>query len=193
MRDNEGLREKKRRQTRQRIVDAGLELFLQKGIEATTLDEIAAKAEISRRNFFAYFPAKEDIVLAWEEGADAALREAVIAAAPGRQPLEAVQAALSGLAPVFATHNFMLLDGLMRSTPTLKAKKERHFEDQMQELYRLLLELYPEQGREKGLQIVAMVSIGCLKISVEAWLAGKGERSIIECLDEAFAALKTET
>ena len=192
MRDNEGLREKKRRQTRQRIVDAGLELFLQKGIEATTLDEIAAKAEISRRNFFAYFPAKEDIVLAWEQGADEALREAVIAAAPGRQPLEAVQAALVGLAPVFATHNFMLLDGLMRSTPTLKAKKERHFEDQMQELYRLLLELYPEQGREKGLQIVAMVSIGCLKISVEAWLAGKGERSIIECLDEAFAALKTE-
>ena len=192
MRDNEGLREKKRRQTRQRIVDAGLELFLKQGIEATTLDEIAAKAEISRRNFFAYFPGKEDIVLAWEQGADEALREAVIAAAPGREPLAAVQAALVGLAPVFATHDFMLLDGLMRSTPTLKAKKERHFEEQTQELYRLLLELYPEQGRKKGLQIVAMVSIGCLKIGVETWLGEAGKRSIIECLDEAFAALKTE-
>ena len=192
MQDNEGLREKKRRQTRQRIVDAGLELFLQKGIEATTLDEIAAKAEISRRNFFAYFPAKEDIVLAWEEGAGEALRQAVVAAAPGRGPLEAVQAALVGLAPVFATHDFMVLDGLMRSTPTLKAKKERHFDDQMQWLYRLLLELYPDPGRARGLQVVAMVSIGCLKMSVENWLSEKGRRSIVECLDEAFAALKAE-
>ena len=191
MRDNEGLREKKRRQTRQRIVDAGLALFLSKGIEATTLDEIAAKAEISRRNFFAYFPAKEDIVLAWEEGADAALRAAIVAAAPGRQPLEAVQAALTGLAPVFATHDFMLLDGLMRSTPTLKAKKERHFEHMTQELSRLLLELYPDPAQGKGLQIVAMVSIGCLKIGVEAWLGEQGKRSIIECIDEVFAALKT--
>jgi AcrR family transcriptional regulator len=192
MADSEGLREKKRRQTRQRIIDAGLELFLSKGIEATTLDEIAAKAEISRRNFFAYFPAKEDIVLAWQDGADEAMRAAVTAAAPGRQPLAAVQAALVGLAPVFATHDFMLLDGLMRSTPTLKAKKERHFEEQMQGLYRLLLELYPDPGREKGLQIVAMVSIGCLKIGVETWLSERGRRPIVECLDEAFAALQTE-
>jgi AcrR family transcriptional regulator len=192
MRDDEGLREKKRRQTRQRIVDAGLELFLQKGIEATTLDEIADKAEISRRNFFAYFPAKEDIVLAWEAGADEALRQAVIDAAPGRQPLEAVQAALTDLAPVFATHDFMLLDGLMRSTPTLKAKKERHFERMAQEMYRLLLELYPERAEGRGLQIVAMVSVGCLKIGVETWLGEKGIRPIIACIDEAFAALKTE-
>jgi len=187
-----GLRERKRQSTRQRIVDAGLRLFLEKGIEATTLDDIAAAADISRRTFFAYFPAKEDIVLAWQDGADEAMRGAVIAAAPGREPLEAVQAALVGLAPMFANHNFMMLDGLMRSTETLKAKKERHFEHQTQGLYRLLTELYPDPARRKGLQIVAMVSIGCLKIAVEAWLSEGGRRPIVECLDEAFAALKTE-
>jgi AcrR family transcriptional regulator len=188
----QGLRERKRQQTRQRIVDAGLQLFLQKGIEATTLDEIAAGADISRRTFFAYFPAKEDVVLAWEQGADEALRQALVAAAPSRQPLEAVQVALGNLAPVFATHNFMQLDTLMRSTPTLKAKKERHFEDQTQALFRTLTTLYPDPARRKGLQIVAMVSIGCLKIAVETWLSEAGKRSITACLDEAFAALKTE-
>jgi AcrR family transcriptional regulator len=187
-----GLRERKRQNTRQRIVDAGLQLFLQKGIEATTLEEIAAAADISRRTFFAYFPAKEDIVLAWQDGADELMRGAVIAAAPGRAPLEAVQVALAGLAPVFANHNFMLLDGLMRSTETLRAKKERHFEHQTQELYHLLAELYPDRARGKGMQIVAMVSIGCLKIGVETWLAEGGKRPILECLDEAFAALRTE-
>jgi len=187
-----GLRERKRRQTRQRIVDAGLGLFLQKGIEATTLDEIAAAADISRRTFFAYFPAKEDIVLAWEEGATEALDAAVREAAPSRDPLEAVQVALTTLAPLFANHNFMLLDGLMRSTETLKAKKERHFEHQTQCLFETLIALYPDPARRKGLQIVAMVSVGCLKISVETWLAEAGKRPITECLDEAFAALKTE-
>lgn len=192
MGDGEGLREKKRRRTRQRIVEAGLRLFIRNGIEATTLDEIAAEAEISRRTFFAYFPAKEDIVLAWQDGADEALRGAVIAAAPGREPLEAVRAALASLAPAFATHDFMTLDGLMRSTETLKAKKERHFERQTQELHHLLMTLYPDPARRKGLQIVAMVSIGCLKIGVETWLSERGRRPIVECLDEAFAALKTE-
>ena len=84
------------------------------------------------------------------------------------------------------------LDGLMRSKPTLKAKKERHFEDQMQALFRTLTMLYPDPARRKGLQIVAMVSIGCLKIAVETWLGENGRRSITTCLDEAFAALKTE-
>src|ERR1700759_5187049 len=104
----QGLRERKRQQTRQRIVDAGLALFLQKGIEATTLDEIAAAADISRRTFFAYFPAKEDTVLPWEEGGTEALDAAVKQAAEGRPPLEAVQVAVTSLAPVFANHNFML-------------------------------------------------------------------------------------
>ena len=187
-----GLRERKRQQTRQRIVDAGLRLFLEKGIEATTLDEIAAAADISRRTFFAYFPAKEDIVLAWQDGADVALQQAVRMMAPGREPLEAVYRAVVALAPLFATHEFMRLDGLMRSTTTLSAKKERHFEHQTQGLYQLLTELYPDPARAKRLQIVAMVSIGCLKIAVETWLRSEGRRDIVDCLDEAFAALKAE-
>jgi AcrR family transcriptional regulator len=192
MAKGEGLRERKRRQTRQRIVEAGLDLFLRQGIDATTLDEIAAAADISRRTFFAYFPAKEDIVLAWQDGADLALQQAVADAAPGRAPLAAVQVAIATLAPLFATHDFMQLDRLMRSTETLKAKKERHFEHQAQGLYLALARLWPDPARRKGLQIVAMVSIGCLKIAVETWLAEDGVRPITDCLDEAFAALRTE-
>lgn len=192
MSDALGLREKKRRQTRQRIVAAGLKLFHDKGIEATTLDEIAAAADISRRSFFAYFPAKEDVVLAWQEGATEAMRAAVIAAAVGRDPLDAVQHAAKTLAPLFVTHDFLELDRLMQSTPTLKAKKEQHFEEQTAHLFATLRELWPDPKRRKGLQIVAMVSIGCLKIGVNTWLAEGGRRPVVECIDEAFAALKDE-
>ena len=64
----EGLRERKRRQTLQRIAEVGLSLFLRKGYEATTLDEIAAAAGISRRTFFYYFKSKDEVLLAYLGG-----------------------------------------------------------------------------------------------------------------------------
>ncbi|WP_167350122.1 TetR/AcrR family transcriptional regulator [Bradyrhizobium viridifuturi] len=73
----EGLRERNRRQTLQRIADAGMELFLANGFEATTLDEIAAAAGISRRTFFYYFKSKDDILLAHIATYDDALRASI--------------------------------------------------------------------------------------------------------------------
>jgi hypothetical protein len=51
---------------RQRIAKAAKELFLQRGFAATTIEEIAAAADFSRRSFRDYFPAKED-VLGWHD------------------------------------------------------------------------------------------------------------------------------
>ena len=48
----EGLRERKRRQTRERIAQAAMTLFLDQGFEATTIDQIAEAADVSKRGFF---------------------------------------------------------------------------------------------------------------------------------------------
>ena len=72
-----GLRERKRRQTRERLTRVAMALFLERGFEATTLDDIAAAAEISRRSFFHYFASKEDVVLAWQDGSTDALVTAI--------------------------------------------------------------------------------------------------------------------
>jgi AcrR family transcriptional regulator len=57
-----GLRERKKRRTRQALVHAATELFAQKGYTATTVVEIADAAEVSPSTFFKYFPAKADVV-----------------------------------------------------------------------------------------------------------------------------------
>lgn len=72
-----GLRERKREQTLQRLTEAAMKLFLAKGYEATTLDDIAAAAEISRRSFFHYFASKEDVVVAWQDRSADALTAAI--------------------------------------------------------------------------------------------------------------------
>ena len=58
-----GLRERKRRRTFKAIHDAALRLFEERGYAAVTVADIAEAAEVSRATVFAYYPAKEDIVV----------------------------------------------------------------------------------------------------------------------------------
>src|SRR5262245_62408358 len=99
----EGLRERNRRETLQRITDAGMELFLANGYEATTLDEIAAAAGISRRTFFYYFKSKDDILLTHIAGYDDALRTSIRDHASAGAPIDLVRAALLDLSARFQT------------------------------------------------------------------------------------------
>lgn len=59
-----GLRERKKRERRRCIEDAAIALFEVHGFDGTTIEQIAAAADIAPRTFFSYFPTKEDVVLA---------------------------------------------------------------------------------------------------------------------------------
>jgi AcrR family transcriptional regulator len=58
------LRERKKQQTRETIVNAAFELFTEKGYEHTTIANIADAAVVSPRTVSTYFPTKEDILFA---------------------------------------------------------------------------------------------------------------------------------
>lgn len=60
---DEGLRERKKRRTRQAISDAAMALFLQRGFRQVSVADIAAAAEVSKPTLFNYFPTKEDLLL----------------------------------------------------------------------------------------------------------------------------------
>ncbi|CAM5510830.1 TetR family transcriptional regulator [Streptomyces spiroverticillatus] len=64
----EGLRERKKRQTRQYISDVATGLFLEKGFDAVTIAEIAAASDVSVNTVYNYFPAKEDLFFDRSEG-----------------------------------------------------------------------------------------------------------------------------
>src|SRR6476469_1304296 len=59
-----GLRERKKQRTHATLIDAAVELCERQGFERTTVDEIAAIADVSPRTFSRYFATKDAIALA---------------------------------------------------------------------------------------------------------------------------------
>lgn len=59
-----GLRERKKTIAKQALRRAAFDLFTTQGFEATTVEDIARRADVSRASFFRYFTAKEDVLAA---------------------------------------------------------------------------------------------------------------------------------
>jgi AcrR family transcriptional regulator len=189
----EGLRERKRQETLQRIAETGLKLFVANGYEATTLEAVAAAAGISRRTFFHYFKSKEELLLAWQgTGFEQALRPAIMEEFPDQNPLDAALNCLLKLVSRYETDESIIVDRLLRSTEALRARKQAVYVDMEQALLGAMCELWPEPKRRASLRIVAMVSIGAMRLAVETWRQENGKRSLAKYLRESFATLKAE-
>ena len=84
----EGLRERKKRETREAITRAAWKLFARRVFDAVTVADIARAAKVSEKTVFNYFPAKEDLVFGAGMQRTAALIEAVRARPPGASIVE---------------------------------------------------------------------------------------------------------
>jgi AcrR family transcriptional regulator len=84
----EGLRERKKRETREAITRAAWKLFARRGFDAVTVADIARAAKVSEKTVFNYFPGKEDLVFGAGMQRTAALIDAVRARPPGASIVE---------------------------------------------------------------------------------------------------------
>ncbi|THF56539.1 TetR family transcriptional regulator [Pseudothauera rhizosphaerae] len=169
----EGRRERKRRETRARIADAAITLFLRKGFTAVTVDEIAEAADVSKRTFFDYFPAKEDVVIAWQDKFTGPLTEAVAAGPQSEAPVQAVERAMLDALGKTATPESFAIHALVQGTPALAAREQHKYVLLETRLFEALHARYPQEN-PLGLRLLAMVVIGALRIGTEEWQSTEG-------------------
>jgi AcrR family transcriptional regulator len=191
----EGLRARKRRQTRERITAAGIRLFLERGYAATTVDDIAAAADISKRSFFDYFATKDDVVFERHAEFDRAFIAAVAARPAEERPLAVVEHALASSLAAAATPENFAIDKLVQATPALHARAQLKYERLEAALAEALL-ARSSGGKKARLQarLVAMLAIGVLRVGSQWYRETESRdspsaqvRQIMRTLEAEFA------
>ncbi len=81
-----------------RLQEAAMELYREPGYDKVTVAELAARAGLTRRTFFRYFPDKREVLFFGTEKLEALATEGVMAAPEGTPALEAVATALAPVA-----------------------------------------------------------------------------------------------
>jgi AcrR family transcriptional regulator len=189
--DGSGLRQRKLQATRERLTRAAMALFLERGFEATTIDDIAAAADVSRRSFFHYFASKEDVVAAWQEGAAAALVAEVVARPAGETMLTAAENAIAAALKRIDPAEAAAMSRLKRDNPALQARDQLKYE----KLERAMAEGPAQRARTKSDQLkarlVAMIATGAMRVGGESWIGGGAREKPEAFVKRTFDAIRS--
>lgn len=184
-----GLRERKKRATRQALQQAAVQLIREHGLGAVTVDDICARAEVSPRTFFNYFTAKEEVLVPWDPEVVASTPERVVAR-PAGEPLlsvvrtvlgEMLETALSG--PTWREQALVL-----REHPELVGRVAMASHDLEMALGRGLAERLGRDGDDGYVRLLAAIGVTTLRVAIESWQVD-ADASVHEFLDRAFARL----
>jgi len=109
---------------RRRLQQAALDLFLERGYEATTTAEIATRAGVTERTFFRHFPDKREALFHGEEAFRAALADAVLTAPADLGPMDALRLAFRSAEPTLAANRSFSepRHALIARTPALQER-----------------------------------------------------------------------
>ncbi|TDD55949.1 TetR/AcrR family transcriptional regulator [Saccharopolyspora elongata] len=151
MSDRPGLRERKKRRTKQALIEAAIRLFDEKGYDSTTVAEIAAAAEVSPATFFNYFSAKDEVVFADDVLYDGLVQEAFAGRSADEQPEDLLLRTIHQLSTADAwsfpfDHELTRIRArLIATVPALRAGALLRNASLQQRLAHALREAYPEE------------------------------------------------
>lgn len=123
----QGLRERKKRATRDAIAATARRLFAQHGYDAVTVAEIAVAADVSEKTVFNHFATKEDLVFAGGEERLAQLQAAIAQRPPGTAVLDVFRASTEAMLEAIAagvdeTGDRLVVPRIVRDSPALQER-----------------------------------------------------------------------
>ncbi|MDQ1045166.1 TetR family transcriptional regulator [Streptomyces sp. V4I2] len=177
-----GLRERKRQRTRDALIRAALELFVGRGYEQTTVDDIAEAVDVSQRTFFRYFANKEEAALAVQEMTVERFVESVRQRPAHEAPMEALrQAVLEGwdtlneiVESVVPVELHLRMSRVIESTPVLLAAHLRRSAEIEEIIARVLAEREGlDVDTDPRPRLTVAVFSGVIRVTERQWSTGE--------------------
>lgn len=155
---------------RQRLQEAAHELIRERGFDAVTTAEIAARAGVTERTFFRHFPDKREVLFAGEEAFHATLADAVMAAPVGLDPMGVLIWVFHSIAPVFEANRAITepMQAVIARTPALQERVLTKTASSIEALAAALRLRGVEAG---AASLAAQVGMLTFRHAVSAWFA----------------------
>jgi len=182
-----GLRERKKQKTRWAIQEHALRLIAEQGYDATTVDQIAAAAEISPSTFFRYFPTKEDLII--EDEYDALMLDRLSKLDPGVPPMEAVRRVITGALAAMSQHDIEKIierSKLILAVPALRSRSLENFTKTVDLLAGVIAQRTGLAPDSVEIRAFSGAVIGALTSVIFTWLESGGVENLAELADRAF-------
>lgn len=183
------LRERTRRAVRKELQTVAIGLFLKQGFDATTVEQIAEAAGLSRRSFHRYFASKDDVLTAALEDTGAAIA-ASIAARPGNEsPWLVLRRGFDDLIAGAGPEAVPMIRAMLQSTAlsSSHAQKEANWQQAMADALEPKLPQSPDRPLQA--RALAAAALACLTAAQLDWISDDGTRALGPLVDVAMTAV----
>jgi len=190
-----GLRERKKARTRAAIRQHALRLFSEQGYQATTVEQIAAAAEVSPSTFFRYFPTKEDVVL--RDDLDTRMLEAFSKQPPDLAPVQAIRAATKDALTAFGADDMRQIrdaTALTLTVPEVRARAMDEFARTMEVIAEAIAKRAGRSPSDLPVRALAGAVVGVIMsvtLPWSDWTSESATDDMFARIDEALALLES--
>jgi len=192
----QGLRERKKARTRASIREHALRLFREQGYTATTVEQIAAAAEVSPSTFFRYFPTKEDVIL--QDDMDVRMLEAFEQQPPELSPIAALRAATRQVIAAYTEADLELIRETSALTVTIPEVRGRAIDEFARTIHIIAGAVAKRAGRpadDLAVRAIAGAVIGVIMSVTMPWESWSNDEPVrvtesFGQIDEALALLE---
>jgi AcrR family transcriptional regulator len=191
------LRERKKLRTRQALIDTALRRFAGQGFDGTTLDELCAEVEVSKRTFFRYFTSKEDVAMAPTQDLWVAFLTDLETRQPNGGPLlellqDALLAALGRMPAEGWADRVLRSRRLAADTPSMNAHGLHFCDRTTRTAIKILGERFGLDPHDLRPRLALDLVVAAFHCALEGWTFQSGQAGrdgLASRLQEAFSAI----
>lgn len=187
-----GLRERNKQLTRHAIIEAALGLFEAKGFDATTMEDVAAAAEVSPRTVYRYFTTKEDLVFLGQEEENRRIAARVKTMTRTADPVDQLMSGTRDilLADVSTPDQLVRSQKLIQKTPSLRAYRGQLLVRIRELVTNMLLPPRARRTEVQRARMLAAVYLASLEVAMTNWIESGAKAKPTAELDEVEALLR---